>query len=130
LVQPGSPLVLGVDDVDAARLEPRQDQEAPALAAVGVAGAAGVPTRVVQLVADVRHVGAVDDLAVGARLRVDVDGGQVVRLVHACADAQGGGVEDLLPVARHGGARSGGAGSAGVECVVGRVRPVGFGAVD
>src|SRR5205085_2116903 len=57
--------------------QPRHDQVAPLDVGMGRPGAqgagAGVPAEVVQLVADVRHVDAPDDRAVGRRAGGEVD---------------------------------------------------------
>jgi hypothetical protein len=51
---------------------------------VGMAGRrARIPAEVVKLVADVRHLGPVHDLAVTARARVDVDDRDEVRPIDA-----------------------------------------------
>jgi hypothetical protein len=46
-----------------------------------VAGTAGVPSRVMQLITDIRHGRSVNNLTVRGRLWIDVDGRQVVRLL-------------------------------------------------
>src|SRR5207302_9626039 len=74
---------LGGDDVDAGGAQPGHD-EIPALGVVVMpvvmpvrlvaeAGAAGVPSEMMELVPGVGHVQAPDDLAVAGRLRVGVD---------------------------------------------------------
>src|SRR5205085_953526 len=68
----------GIDDVDTARDQAGDDQVAAG--PDPVATGAGVPAEVVQLVAGVRHRQAVDDLGVGLRHRIDVDGGEEVGL--------------------------------------------------
>src|SRR5690606_7737150 len=118
LVHLGCALVLGIDDVDAARAEARQHQEAALLGRLAVAGAAGVPARVMQLITHVWHLQPVDHLRVRRRRGVYVDGRQVVWSVHAGADPQRGGVEDPLPRTVHGLARGSVARSAGVAQVV------------
>jgi hypothetical protein len=76
-----------IDDVDAAGDKSRDDEVAAG--AFAVATGAGVPAEMVQLVADVRHRQPVNDLRIGFRLRVEIDGGEVVRLLDAgpCVDA-------------------------------------------
>ena len=50
----------------------------------------------VQLVADVRHLGPVDDLPVARRARVDVDDRDEVRAIDAGALIQRGDIDELL----------------------------------
>src|SRR5690606_37298215 len=107
-------LVPRVDDVDAARAEAGRPEEAPLLAGVAVARAAGVPAGVVELVADVGHLEAVDHLRVGRRGRVHVDGGEIVGSLGARRDPDGHRVDDPLARALHRVARRGVAGAAGV----------------
>src|ERR1700722_5521627 len=73
---------------------------------------ARVPAEVVQFVADVRHVGAADDLAVARRRWIDVHDRDEVRLLDAGPLVQGGHVDQLLGLllARHLGRRVAGAG--------------------
>ena len=70
----------GVDDVNPAGAKPGHDQIAPRLAGIGVATAARVPAKVMQLVAGVGHRQPGDDLRVGRRVGIDVDRGQIVGL--------------------------------------------------
>ena len=65
--------------VDAGGAEGGQDEVSPGQAGHGAAGAR-VPAAVVQLVAQVGHLHAGDDLGEGGAGRVDVDGGHVVGL--------------------------------------------------
>ena len=85
-----------VDDVQIRRADAGHDQVAPLLGRIVMARRAGVPARVMQLVADARHLQPADDLAVGGALRVRVDGRQVVRFLDAGADIEGDCVKDLL----------------------------------
>lgn len=68
-----------VEHVDAAGAEAGDDQGVARQRGVTGRGA-GVPAEVVELVADVRHVDAADDLPVLLRARVDVDHRDEVRL--------------------------------------------------
>ena len=95
LRDPGPSGIIGdVDDIDPRRAEPGNDQ----VRAVGPATgrAAAVPAEVVELVADVRHRGLVDDLAVEAGFGIGVDHRNEVRSLDAGAPVQAGEVEELL----------------------------------
>src|ERR671920_403271 len=74
----------------------RNHKKAPRLALIIVAGAAGIPAEVVQLVADVGHGGALDHPRVSGGLRIDVNGRQVVRLLNRGPNVERYGVEYLL----------------------------------
>src|SRR5690606_3030721 len=76
------------------------------------------PAEVVQLIADVGHVGAVDHLGVGARVRVDVNRRQVVGVLNAGTLVECSGVELLLRTGLH---RVGRRGVARPMVLVGRV---------
>ncbi len=110
----GRALVLRVDDVDAARAEAGQHQEAALLPFRAVTGAAGVPPGVVQLVAHVWHLKPVDHLRVGGRGWVDVHRRQVVGRLYPGAHTQRSRVEDLLSRPVHRFARRGVARPTGV----------------
>jgi hypothetical protein len=111
LVEAGGARVGGhVDDVDPRGPQAGHDQVAPLELAAVERARAGLPAVVVELVADARHRGAGDDRAVGLRGRVDVDGGQEVRLLDPGAGVEGGDVHDLLPGRPHGVGRGGEAG--------------------
>ena len=68
---------LRIEDVDARGVDPRHHQVAPLDVRMrrvrAQARAAGVPAEVVQLIAGIRHVDLVDELAVVRRVGVDVD---------------------------------------------------------
>ena len=68
---------LGVDDVDARRADARNNEVATLHVRVSVvraeARAAGVPTKVVEFIASVRHVDLTDLPAVGGRRGIDID---------------------------------------------------------
>src|SRR5215208_470866 len=66
-----------------------------------MAGAAGVPAEVVQLVADVGHGGALDHPRVSGGLRIHVNARQVVRLLNRCPNVERYGVEYLLALGLH-----------------------------
>src|SRR6185312_7902980 len=72
------------------------DQIAPLLGRIAMARRARVPARVMQLVADARHLQPADHLAVGGALRIRVDGRQVVGLLDAGAHIERDRVEELL----------------------------------
>ena len=81
LVQHRLTLVHRIDDVDARRLEPAENEKPTLLVTIAVARRARVPTEVMQFIVQIRDVQPMDDLLVRARGRVDVDRGQVVRLI-------------------------------------------------
>ena len=93
--------VLGVHDVEVRRPHAGQDQVAPLLRGVAVAGRAGVPARVVKLVAQSLHLGAVDDRGVGRALGVHVHRGEVVGRLDAGAGVECCGVEQPLARGPH-----------------------------
>ena len=95
LLDPGPAGIVGhVEDVDPRRPEAGNDQ----VRAVGaMAGrAAAVPAEVVELVADVRHRGLVDDLPVPVGVAIDVDHRDEVGALHAGAPVQASEVEEPL----------------------------------
>ena len=76
----------GIEDVDVRRADARDQQEATrevghVVALVHQRAAAGVPTEVVELVAEGRRVRPTDDLAVAVGARVDVEHRQRVGLI-------------------------------------------------
>src|SRR5215207_1024185 len=101
LVHLGCSLVLGINNVDTARAFTRNHKKAPRLALIIMAGAAGVPAEVVQLVADVGHGGALDHPRVSGGLRIHVNGRQVVRLLNRGPNVERYGVEYLLALGLH-----------------------------
>src|SRR5215208_4862698 len=84
-----------------ARAFTRNHKKAPRLALIIMAGAAGVPAEVVQLVADVGHGGALDHPRVSGGLRIHVNGRQVVRLLNLRPHVERYGVEYLLALGLH-----------------------------
>src|SRR5215208_941483 len=101
LVHLGCSLVLGVNNMDTARAFTRNHKKAPRLALIIVAGAAGVPAEVVQLIADVGHGGALDHPRVSGGLRIHVNGRQVVWLLNLRPNVERYGVEYLLALGLH-----------------------------
>ena len=87
-----------VDDVDARGALPGDDEVAPLQAADVTGGGAGVPPEMVEFVAAVGHLDAVDHLRVRRRVRVEVDDRQEVRRVHVRPDVQPHHVGQLLGV--------------------------------
>ena len=69
LVEPRRSRIGGVHDVEVRRPHAGQDEVAPRLRGVAVARRAGVPARVVQLVAEPLHLGAVHDRGCRCRSR-------------------------------------------------------------
>ena len=94
LVQLRRTRVPGIDDVDSARGD-AGDDEVAAVAAPFTAGA-GVPAEVVQLIADLGHPHAMDHLRIGLRLRIDIDGREIIRLLGLGAGIGGDDVGQLL----------------------------------
>ena len=99
LVQPRVARVsLDVHDVDPVRAEAGDDQSGPGHGRVVVAGAAGVPAGVVQLVPCVGHVEAGDDLGVSRTVGIHVNSRHIVRPV--LGGNQAGKIDDLLASSR------------------------------
>ena len=92
--------VLRVDDVDAARLQTRNDEVAP-VAGLAVARRADVPAEVVEFVAGLGHREAVDDLRISLRRRVGIDDREVIGLVDAGVRVGAGDEEQLLARSFH-----------------------------
>ena len=84
-----------IEDVQVAGTEAGHDQMLTL--DIGMAGAAArLPAVVMQFVADAGHRRAMRDLAVGIGLRIEIDDGEEVRLIHAGAGVEGGDVGELL----------------------------------
>ena len=99
LVQSGvARISLHVHDVDPVGPEAGHDEPGPGGAGVVVAGAAGVPAGVVELVTNVGHVEPGDDLGVGGTVGIDVNSGHIVRPV--LGGNQAGKIDDLLASSR------------------------------
>ena len=89
LVQPGIFGIGGaVHDMQIGAAHAGHDQIAPLLGGIVVTGGAGVPSHMVQFIADARHLQPADDLRVGRTCRIGVDRRQVVRLLDAGADVK------------------------------------------
>ena len=69
----------GIDDIDVAGRETRNDKISPV--SFTVATAAGVPAVVMEFVARRRHRQSTDDLAKGLRCWVDIDRGEIIRML-------------------------------------------------
>ena len=74
--------ISGVDDVDSAGGDPRQEHEAAVLAGLAVAAAAGVPAEMMQLITNVQHWQTMDHLSESSRGGVGIDRGEVVGLLY------------------------------------------------
>ena len=101
LFQLGAARVVGdIDDVDARGAEAGNDQMRSVRPMTG--GAAAIPTVVVQLIPDVRHRKLMRHRRVRVGVRVRVDDGEEVRLVHVGALMKTGDIEELLARRRQG----------------------------
>ena len=97
LVQSGIPGIgRAVHDMQVGAAHARQDQIAPLFGGIVMTGRTGVPSHVVQLVADARHLQPADDLGVGGACRIGVDRGQIVWLLDAGADVERNRVKQLF----------------------------------
>src|SRR6266513_3935265 len=67
-----------------------------------MAGATGVPAKMVELVAYVGHGGSVDHLRVGRRCRINIDGCQIIRFFDPCSTIECDAVEHLFGLGLHG----------------------------
>lgn len=89
---------LGLDDIDARRTQSGHDEITPLdmrMRSVRArAGAASVPTEMVQLIAGMRQVELADDRCIVRRARIDIDHGERVR--HLALRIEGGDVGERL----------------------------------
>jgi hypothetical protein len=100
-VEPGGARIGGIQDVNAARAKAACNQEAPRLALIVIAGAASIPTKMMQFIIHARQLGAVDDLRVRLRCGVDIHRCQIIRCLDAGAAIEGHGIQHLFVFGFH-----------------------------
>src|SRR6266700_4001561 len=112
LVELGRALIGGIQDVNAARAQAPDNQEAPRFALVVVAGTTGVPAKMMQFIIYAGHWRAVNDLGVRGRCGVNIHRCQIIWRLDAGAAVESNRIQGLFPLCLHRLLRRGIAGAA------------------